>query len=77
MITDSAQKDFPQFEYLSAFLDIIPQSIPKEYAEIYEELLYDYSSDELEYFRSTYGDKVLWELYCDLYQPFYDKQEQF
>ena len=77
MITDAAQKDFPQFEYLSAFHDIIPQSIPKEYAEIYEELLYDYSSDELEYFRSTYGDKVLWELYCDLYQPFYDKQEKF
>lgn len=77
MITDAAQKDFPQFEYLSAFHDFIPQSIPKEYAEIYEELLYDYSSDELEYFRSAYGDKVLWELYSDLYQPFYDKQEKF
>ncbi len=69
MIDDSTKKDLPQFEYLSSFHDLIPQSIPKEYVEIYEELLYDYSPDELEYFRETYGDKILWELYCDLYDP--------
>lgn len=77
MINDSAKKDFPQFEYLSAFRDLIPQSIPKEYVEIYEELLYDYSPDELEYYRETYGDKILWELYCDLYRSVYDKQEKY
>ena len=77
MIEDAAQKDFPKFEYRSFIDDFIPKELPAEYVAIYEELLYDYSSDELEYFRSAYGDKVLWELYSDLYQPFYDKQEKF
>ena len=77
MIEDAAQKDFPQFEYRSFIDDFIPKELPAEYVAIYEELLYDYSSDELEYFRSAYGDKILWELYSDLYQPFYDKQEKF
>ncbi len=77
MIEDAAHKDFPQFEYHSFIDDFIPKELPAEYVAIYEELLDDYSSDELEYFRSAYGDKVLWELYSDLYQPFYDKQEKF
>ena len=70
MITDAVQKDFPQFEYLTLINDYLPNALPDEYLELYEELLGDYSSEQLDYFRQNYGDKILWELYCDLCDPF-------
>lgn len=75
MITDAAQKDFPQFEYLSFIDDFVPKALPDGYVDIYAELLYEYTPEQLEYFRSTYGDKILWELYCDIYDPFNVQQK--
>ena len=76
MITDAVQKDFPQFEYLTLINDYLPNALPDEYLELYEELLGDYSSEQLDYFRQNYGDKILWELYCDLCDPFSAHQKQ-
>ena len=75
MITDAAQKDFPQFEYLSFIDDFVPKTLPDEYVDIYAELLNEYTSEQLEYFRETYGDKILWELYCDIFDPFNVQQK--
>lgn len=41
----------------------IPEDLPPEYKELYEELLDLYAPEELEYFRLEYGDKILRELY--------------
>ena len=70
MIKDAAQKDFPKFEYLSFIDDFVPKSLLDEYVDIYAELLDEYTIEQLEYFRSTYEDKILGELYCDIYDPF-------
>ena len=41
----------------------IPENLPPEYKELYEELLDVYAPEELEYFRMEYGDQILRELY--------------
>ena len=90
IISDSAQKDFPRFEYIEKisvdlpeshysywdFEEIpIPKDLPVEYHEMYYALLDEYPAEILEEWRKNYGDKILWELYCDIYKPFNFQQK--
>ena len=70
IISDAAQIDFPQFKYiphqrfLSDFMTAtLPKDLPKDYKEIYWELLDYYKAGELEEYRKLYGNEALRELY--------------
>lgn len=39
--------------------------MPVEYHEIYAELRYVYTAEQLEEIRLQYGNHILWQLYCD------------
>ena len=43
--------------------DNLPGKIPAEFRDIYEELLFEFSIEELESFRAEYGDNILVQLY--------------
>ena len=87
IVVDSTRADFPRYEYDTGFhneqdyyddffwqeeesIDI-PVDLPIEYREIYEELLYVYTAEELEDIRFQYGNHVLWQLYCDEFGSLY------
>lgn len=70
IISDAAQINFQQFKYiprqrfLSDFITAtLPKDLPKDYKEIYWELLDYYKAGELEEYRKLYGNEALRELY--------------
>ncbi len=50
---------------------ILPRRVPADLRDIYEFLLDFYSVNELEYFRTEFGDQILWQIYNDEVAPFY------
>lgn len=58
--------------------DHFPHKIPAEFRDIYEELLFEYSIEELESFRAEYGDNILVQLYHEtfLYAAYYDYNQE-
>lgn len=90
IISDSARQDFPRYEYIEKIpVDLpashycywdfeerpLPKDLPVEYHEMYYALLDEYPAEILEDWRKNYSDKILWELYCDLYKPFNVQQK--
>ena len=74
IVADSVRADFPRYEYDTGdFYDdwwqeediAVPVDLPVEYHEIYEELRYVYTAEQLEEIRLQYGNHILWQLYCD------------
>lgn len=72
IVADSTLADFPRYEYDTGdyYSDDylyetveVPTDLPEEYHEIYDELRYVYTVEELEYARHNYGNQILWELY--------------
>ena len=70
--------NLPRFEYIEKLQHIepskiiyrnntfqLPRRIPADFRDIYEYLLDFYSANELEYFRTEYGDQILWQIYND------------
>ena len=49
----------------------IPKDLPEEYHELYCSLLDIYPAEVLDDWRKTYGDKILWEVYIEEFDPFY------
>ena len=62
---------------IKVFEEPIPKQMPPEYKEFYYELVdeFGYTIDELEYLRESYGDKVIYEVYINEAQPFYQNTE--
>ena len=50
---------------------ILPRRISANVQDIYEFLLDFYSANELESFRTEFGDQILWQIYNDEVAPFY------
>ena len=78
IVADSARADFPRYEFYTDdycedyfsddYLyetDDLPDDLPIELHDIYEELLAVYLPEQLEEVRLQYGNLVLWQLYCD------------
>lgn len=76
IVADSTRVDFPRYEYNTGgyaddfygYLDEtieVPNDLPVELHEIYEELRYVYTAEQLDEVRLQYGNHVLWQLYCD------------
>ena len=76
IVADSTRVDFPRYEYDTGgysddyydYLDEtieVPNDLPVELHEIYEELRYVYTAEQLDEVRLQYGNHVLWQLYCD------------
>lgn len=76
IVADSTRVDFPRYEYNTGgyaddfygYLDEtieVPNDLPVELHEIYEELRYVYTTEQLDEVRLQYGNHVLWQLYCD------------
>lgn len=47
------------------------KKLPYEYEQIYSELLEIYTEEELESYRESFGDEVIYQIYIDEYGPFY------
>ena len=84
IVADSSRADLPTFDYIEKLQHIepskiiyrnntfqLPRRIPADFRDIYEYLLDFYSANELEYFRTEYGDQILWQIYNDEIVPFY------
>lgn len=84
IVADSNSDNFPRYEYDTAFsFDyddyfswqdegiIIPADLPKEYHDIYPELLEVYSVEQLEEIRLKYGNHILYRLYFDEFSSYY------
>ena len=82
IINDAAK--LPRFEYVESIQPvelrklirrdepvILPRRIPANVQDIYEFLLDFYSANELESFRTEFGDQILWQIYNDEVAPFY------
>ena len=82
IINDAAK--LPRFEYVESIQPvelrklirrdepvILPRRIPANVQDIYESLLDFYSANELESFRTEFGDQILWQIYNDEVAPFY------
>lgn len=78
IVADSSRSDFPRYKYDTGgyredyfnddyFYETndLPDDLPLEYHEIYEELLAVYLPEQLEEVRLRFGNLVLWQLYCD------------
>ena len=50
---------------------VLPRRVPADLQDIYEFLLDFYSVNELESFRTEYGDQILWQIYNDEVVPYY------
>lgn len=88
IISDSARKDFPRYEYIEKIPDIssgiygyrdfeelnIPKDLPTEYHEFYMALLDIYPAEQLEDWRKIYGDKIILDVYIEEFAPFYSDQ---
>lgn len=84
IVADSIRADFPRHEYdTSSYYDdwwqeeesvAIPADLPVEYNNIYEELRYVYTAEQLEEIRLQYGNNILWQLYCDEFgSPYFSR----
>ena len=51
--------------------NLFVKALPSEYEEMYDELLTIYTEAELERERARYGDCVIYELYIEIFGPFY------
>lgn len=82
IVTDSVRNDFPCYEYIEKIVSshydywqfesaTIPKDLPAEYHELYDSLLDIYPAEILDDWRKTYGDKILWEVYVEDFDPFY------
>lgn len=82
IINDAAK--LPRFEYVESIQPVelrqlirrdesnfLPRRIPANVQDIYEFLLDFYSANELESFRTEFGDQILWQIYNDEVVPFY------
>ena len=82
IISDAAK--LPRFEYIEHIQPIepsklvgrdesisLPSKVPSNLRKIYEFLLDLYSVKELESFRAEYGDQILWQIYNDEIDYFY------
>ena len=87
IVDDSSQKDFPRYDYIekitASHYDYwqieamsIPKDLPEEYHELYCSLLDIYPAEVLDDWRKTYGDKILWEVYIEEFDPFYADSRQ-
>ena len=48
--------------------------LPEEFHEIYDELRYSYTAEELEEIRAHYGNRILWQLYREEFgYPYFDR----
>lgn len=72
IVADSTRADFPCYEYdiggYYGYFDEtieVPNDLPVDLHEIYEELRYVYTAEQLDEVRLQYGNHVLWQLYCD------------
>ena len=81
IVADSTREDFPRYEYDTGgygygyydyFYETIdlPDDLPVELHEIYDELRYVYTTEELEYARQNYGNQILLELYREAFGYF-------
>lgn len=84
IVKDSTKKDFPRFPYIekistSSFYNLdddcdeltIPKDLPIEYHECYIALLDIYPVEQLEDWRKSFGDNIIWQTYVDEFDPFY------
>ena len=75
IIEEASQEDFPQYEYVEAFWDLLdyygniglPKNLPGKFKDVYDALLDFYHPKELDSYRKTYGNSVLNELYAAVY----------
>ena len=86
IVSDSSRKDFPRFEYIekitvpsssNLYFDLdseaftIPKDLPVEYHECYVALLDIYPVEQLEDWRKSFGDNIIWQTYIEEFDPFY------
>ena len=74
IVADSTRADFPRFEYDTGGYHggwwqeesiTIPNDLPDDLREIYEELRLVYTAEQLDNVRLQYGNRILWQLYFD------------
>lgn len=75
IISDSVKDSCPKYEYIDYFDyanyycdSDLPDDLPVEYEDIYQELLQCYSVDELEDLRKHYGNNILEDIYFHEFQ---------
>ena len=72
IVADSTRTDFPRYKYdIVGYYDYfdetieVPNDLPADLHEIYEELRDVYTAEQLDEVRLQYGNHVLWQLYYD------------
>lgn len=83
IVADSTQPDFPKYPYETITCEElwaedkdsdVPADLPEEFHEIYDELRYIYTAEELEEIRAHYGNRILWQLYHEEFgYPYFDR----